>query len=868
MNALFDVGYYLRLNSDVARVYRDPLEHYLSRGWAEGRNPNPLFDVSWYLDQNPDVCAKGLNPLRHYVSAGYVEGRSPHPLFDPRFYLELNPDVAEAGVEPLLHFLNHGGREGRAPHPLFDAEFYLEEYRDVGRSEINPLVHFIQEGWRTSRSPHPLFDVKFYLEDNAVDLRPGVDPLTHYLTEGWKRHYRPHPLFDPTWYLAQNPDVAEHGVEPLRHFVEFGGRERRDPNPYFDVTWYTRIYSDVGQDGAKALAHYANAGWRERRSPSARFDTDYYIKENNDVATTGANPLAHFLTCGLKENREPRRTPLLGAHEICGEYASTHLGEVVILGDNRTEPPNEWSGAFAVHLHLFHVDLIDTFFAHLCHIPLEFALFISVPNKLAAELAERRFSKLPRVNLIGVEVVQNRGRDVAPFFVTFGERLSAFDLVCHIHSKKSSHSAEKHDWCMHLLHHLMHSDSHFAQILTLFADNPRLGMAFPVYHPSIRNQIKWGNNFEKVRELCGRLGAPVCEEGLRPFPAGNFFVARTDALRPIFQLGLSLEDFEAETGQEDGTLAHAIERCQTLVTDYLNFTTVQVRSDKPHSLSTTYCDGREYVSQGLERLRQDATASLPSIRLAVGKRVRVAFYTCSKGRLEQLMPFESFIEEADYFYIADSPLSETGFWRFRETAFVESNALKRAFLHKTQPHLLFDDYDIAVWVDEHLSITGDVCPMIDRTIKEGACFGVAPHPYRKDCYEEAARLKRLSKHDPSRVASQVEGYWAEGYTGENGLSETEFIIMDLRRRETRNALDIWHREIDAHSLLDNLSFDYACWKANADTVQVIDNGQSVKASHCFSYFPDGGMTHPYRDVLHRLGGSAHPGARPAGNDVS
>ena len=45
-----------------------------------------LFDRGFYLASNPDVAACGLDPLRHYLEFGMREGRSPHPAFDPAFY--------------------------------------------------------------------------------------------------------------------------------------------------------------------------------------------------------------------------------------------------------------------------------------------------------------------------------------------------------------------------------------------------------------------------------------------------------------------------------------------------------------------------------------------------------------------------------------------------------------------------------------------------------------------------------------------------------------------------------------------------------------------------------------------------------------
>jgi ubiquinone/menaquinone biosynthesis C-methylase UbiE len=74
---MFDADYYLQAYPDIAEARVDPVEHYLTCGAAEGRNPSPLFDTVAYLQQNPDVAASNMNPLVHYLLYGAAEGRSP-----------------------------------------------------------------------------------------------------------------------------------------------------------------------------------------------------------------------------------------------------------------------------------------------------------------------------------------------------------------------------------------------------------------------------------------------------------------------------------------------------------------------------------------------------------------------------------------------------------------------------------------------------------------------------------------------------------------------------------------------------------------------------------------------------------------------
>ena len=72
----FDAAFYLAGNLDVARLGADPLDHFLSTGWREGRDPNPTFSVKDYLESYPDIAAAEINPFIHYLAAGRAEGRS------------------------------------------------------------------------------------------------------------------------------------------------------------------------------------------------------------------------------------------------------------------------------------------------------------------------------------------------------------------------------------------------------------------------------------------------------------------------------------------------------------------------------------------------------------------------------------------------------------------------------------------------------------------------------------------------------------------------------------------------------------------------------------------------------------------------
>ncbi len=72
----FDALWYLKNNEDVAKLGLDPIKHYISYGWQEGRNPSAEFNNNAYLQKYEEARTLKVAPLLHYEAKGKYERRS------------------------------------------------------------------------------------------------------------------------------------------------------------------------------------------------------------------------------------------------------------------------------------------------------------------------------------------------------------------------------------------------------------------------------------------------------------------------------------------------------------------------------------------------------------------------------------------------------------------------------------------------------------------------------------------------------------------------------------------------------------------------------------------------------------------------
>jgi glycosyltransferase involved in cell wall biosynthesis/FMN phosphatase YigB (HAD superfamily) len=204
---------------------------------------NRIFDADWYLSQYPDVERDGADPLRHYCTFGWREGRNPAPNFDTLYYLGANPDVAGAGINPLLHWVRFGKAENRPVRGVAAAQ-----YRPVTISRVRPLAAALTTpGTDDSQeaaddvdliAQSGLFDETYYRDRNPDVARSGGDPLTHFCHLGWREGRAPCAGFSVPYYLEHNPDVAAGGGNPFCHWILYGRAEGRPCAPANDDDYW------------------------------------------------------------------------------------------------------------------------------------------------------------------------------------------------------------------------------------------------------------------------------------------------------------------------------------------------------------------------------------------------------------------------------------------------------------------------------------------------------------------------------------------------------------------------------------------------------------------------------------------------------
>jgi GT2 family glycosyltransferase len=258
-------------------------------------------------------------------------------------------------------------------------------------------------------------------------------------------------------------------------------------------------------------------------------------------------------------------------------------------------------------------------------------------------------------------------------------------------------------------------------------------------------------------------------------------------------------------------------------------------------------DRLDAYKRQIARYQRARTRKLSRVRS--GK--RLAIYTAICSGYDSIKLPNTLDPRLDYILFSDRPAPATGVWQVRPVTYYHQDETRRARYVKTHPHLLLPDYDIAIWIDAHIMILGDIYPMIARFIASKGVVAAVPHPGRTSIYEELGACIQRKIDDAETMRQQVARYRAAGFD-HSDLIETNLMMFRLPDQRARAFLDVWWREIDCYSKRDQLSVNYALQKAGITWHRLTQRPQSARDHQRLVLVPHDRATGPAQKLVDAL----------------
>ncbi|MBD3347040.1 MAG: DUF616 domain-containing protein [Chitinivibrionales bacterium] len=146
---------------------------------------------------------------------------------------------------------------------------------------------------------------------------------------------------------------------------------------------------------------------------------------------------------------------------------------------------------------------------------------------------------------------------------------------------------------------------------------------------------------------------------------------------------------------------------------------------------------------------------------------------------------------------------------------------RKASLLKIEHHKYIPpQYDICITLDGSMLLNADLNEFIDKNRKDGFDLMIARHPDRTCIYDEAAVVLQAQLDSKQNVVSHMQRYALEGFPRHQGLYGTRMMVKNNKSEKLKRVCDIWAREYRRGSRRDQLSMNYAIWKASREGIKL------------------------------------------------
>lgn len=331
----------------------------------------------------------------------------------------------------------------------------------------------------------------------------------------------------------------------------------------FQADWYKSQYPEVDFSLISPEEHFDRYGWKEGKDPSPLFSTNAYLEYHEDVKWHGDNPLVHYEQYGREEGRKIKGNPSYKKQD----YSFT-LSQKLRFYWERWQGKRKYASLIEknkdarilVCLHLFYMQswpLLSLYLENLKSY--SFDLIVTYVDGMYDNLTLNKVKEeYPQAKLLKYP---NQGFDIGSFVdVLQSINLDEYDIVFKLHSKGISRPFlfmydqifKKKDWFFNLFNGVL-SGINVHLTIDKLMNKKQVGLV-AAENLIIKDPLHKQHFTGKIAE---QVGININKE--YHFVAGTCFAVKAALLKPIQNLGMSIDDF-AQTARGTFSLAHGMER--------------------------------------------------------------------------------------------------------------------------------------------------------------------------------------------------------------------------------------------------------------------------------------------------------------------
>ena len=190
---------------------------------------------------------------------------------------------------------------------------------------------------------------------------------------------------------------------------------------------------------------------------------------------------------------------------------------------------------------------------------------------------------------------------------------------------------------------------------------------------------------------------------------------------------------------------------------------------------------------------------------------KVIVYSCLIGNYDNVTTFKR-QKGYDYIIFTDQKIVNTN-WTIlpipREVEQMKISDIKKQRYIKIHPHKFFRNYDLSIYIDANYIIKGDLDDFLINTLNPIDHIYITHLQFGKGLSQaiKSAMNRKLDK--ASILRETQERYYKLKILQRSGIVNAGLIIRKHHTEDCIKLMDKWWEEIEKHSHVDNIAFNYA-----------------------------------------------------------